>query len=361
MSRVPSIYSLELRSPTGTLIADLSGKARKRRFVQSRNAPEEIQWEVDVNELEQYARDLKLPEDGLIVPGSTEVRVKRKGQYILGGRINYAGTYLSSKTQSMTIRASGFLDMFADRYTGTTSMGTVQESFTATQWTTIASTLITQTQALTRGSFGVTIGLLASVGTGDKTFSYTNIRDALIALSQSSSKSFDFEFTYDKVFNTYANIGNTRPDIVFEHPGNIIEMEVENDATRVANQVIAFGRGFGDQSSTEIEVSDWGSQETYKLRQNIIVTNGTDNSDNGITDAATAYMSAYSIPYELPKITVSGSQNPAINTYGIGDYVKVKIGSYGSLKHLNGMYRVEKRVVTIDENDDEIVQIWLGV
>jgi hypothetical protein len=361
MSRVPSIYSLELRSPSGLLLADLSGRARKRRFSQSRNASEEIQWDLDINELEVYARDLKRSEDSLIIPGSTEVRVKRLGQYLVGGRISYAGFSIDPNKQIVSIRASGFLDMFADRLTGTTTAGTVQETFTAVEKTTIASTLITQSQALTNGNMGITIGTMATVGAGDKSYSQTNIRDALVAMTAVDSKSFDFEFTPDKVFNTYAAMGSSRPDVVFEHPGNILEIGVENDATRVANQIMALGRGFGEQSSTSVEANDSGSQLTYSLRQKIITTNGTDNSDNGITDAANAELSAYAFPYELPIITVSGSQNPAVSQYSIGDYVKVKISSYRTLTHINGMYRVEKRVVTIDENDDEVVQIWLGV
>lgn len=360
MSSLESKYSVELVDSSGNLLADLTGRAGQRRIIQSRNEAEEIQWTVDLAELEYYCRLLGQNIKTLVVPNSTEVRIKRRSKYICGGQIVYRNPHLTKNSQTLKVRATGFLNLFKDRYTGTTSLGSVTESFTSTQKTTIASTLITETQALTNGNFGVTVGTLATVGTGDKTYNKTNIKDALQNLTNLKTGAFDFEFTYNKVFNTYARLGSNRPDVVFEWPGNITDFEAPYDGTSTANQILALGQGFGDQAQTAVEENDNGSQLNNKLRQRIILTNGSDDSDGGITNAAKAELAAWSFPYELPTLIVDGNQAPLVTDYGIGDYVTVIINNYRSLENINGLYRVEKRIIDIDENDNENVTLIMS-
>lgn len=354
MSQFQSKYSIELVNSAGALLADLTGRARSRSVTISRNEADYITWQLDLDEFENYCRTSFIDPLALLINNSTEVRVKRLGSYISGGQLNYFRPNISTSGNTIEIRASGFLNLFKDRYTD------VNRIFTATQATTIGSTLITESQALSNGNFGVTIGTLATVGVHDRTYTRMNIKDALQNLTRVQTAPFDFEFTYNKVFNTYAQIGSNRPEIVFSYPNNIISVSIPNDGTSVANEVIALGQGFGTESGAVVKVDDVNSQLNYKLRQKIITSNGTDNSDNGLTDAANAELAAWSNPFEIPEITVNGNVAPFVTDYHIGDRVAVSFSGYSMLKHINGLYRIERIELTIDDDDNETIRLSLS-
>lgn len=360
MAQYSSKYSFELWTPGGQLIADLGGRAKDRMLTMSRNEAEVIGFKLDMNELEDYCRKIRIAPSALLIPGQTEVRVRRLGTYICGGQLLYMVPHVSAGSQTIECRATGFLNLFDQRYTGTTPSGTVNETFTATQATTIATTLITQSQALTNGSYGVTIGTQATVGVHDRTYSRTNIKSALQDLTRLQSGSFDMQFTYDKVFKTYSSIGSIRNDIIFEYPKNIIDVQATIDATAIKNEVIALGQGNGAYAQAFAMVDDTTSQSTYKLRQDVFIANGTDNSDNGITDAANARLSAYSLPFQVPALIVDGNQAPYITDYGIGDRVIVKVGTYGILSNINGQFRIEKISLDLSDTDNEEITLQVS-
>lgn len=362
MATLASRWSTEIVTPAGLVLLDLSGRAKNRRIIQSRNEAEEISWEIDLNEYELACREAKLDSASAILNNSTEIRIKRLNQYLCGGQVNYKYPHITPNSQTLSIRATGFLNLFKDRYTGTlpSGGGTVQESFTGVQKTTIASTLITQTQAKTNGNWGVTIGLLATVGTGDKSYSRTNIKQALQDMTQVQTNPFDFEFTYNKVFNTYASLGSERPSVIFEYPRNIREFGAPDDGTQTANDITALGSGFGTQTIVERFAINIGAQQTSGLREKIVQSNGTDDSDGGVQAEADRQLAAWGTPYELPTLVVDGNLEPFVTDYGIGDRVKVIVNGYASLTHINSMYRVEKRIIDIDENDNETVTLILS-
>jgi len=350
-----SKYTCELLSPEGVLLADLSGIARDRSVVKSRNESDEIAWQLDLNELERYAASMGVDPTAMLVVGYTEVRIKRGNSYISGGQLTYVKPRVTATDAVVEIRASGFLSLFNQRYTDAV------RTFTATEATDIAWTLIDESQNLTNGNYGITRGLVATVGTHDRTYRRTNLQDALKNLTKVQSAPFDMEFTPEKVFNTYASIGSERPEIIFEYPSNIVEFSVPNDATGLANQVIALGAGIGDEAVPVVVAEDLPSQLDYKLRQKVITTNGTDDSDGGVTDAASAELAAWSVPIEMPTITVDGNRPPFYTDYGIGDRVRIRISGYKLLDHINGMYRIEKSELRIDDNDNELVRLYVTV
>jgi hypothetical protein len=350
-----SKYTCELWSPDGLLLADLSGMAQDRRVIKSRNEADEIYWRLDLNDFETYCSHNNMDPATLLMPGYTEVRIRRGGEYISGGQLAYIRPRIRADERSIELRAWGFLALFGERYTGTL------REFTATQATDIAWTLIDESQNLANGDFGITRGNVATVGTHDRTYRRTNLKDALQNLTKVQTNAFDFEFTHDKVFHTYDGIGSDRPDIIFEYPNNIIELMVPNDATDLANQVVALGAGLGDETVPVVTVDNLDAQIVYKLRQRVITTNGTDDSDNGVTDAANAALSAWALPFELPSIVVDGNKAPYFTDYGIGDRVRIRVNGYGLLEHINGMYRIEKTELNVDENDKETVRIYVGI
>lgn len=346
-------YTFELVNPDGLLLADLSGRARGRKITKSRNEPDEINWSIDLNEFERYCRLMSQSPQDMLIVGQTEIRVKRGDEYLSGGQVNYIQASIDSQNQTLDVKATGFLNLFKDRYTG------VERIFTSVEATMIAATAINESQALTNGDFGITIGLLATVGPHDRTYRRTNLKDLLQNLTTVQTSPFDFEFTYDKTFNTYASIGSNRPDIIFEYPNNIKSLTVPLDGTGIANEVTALGGGFGEEAQTQSIAVDLGSQSNYQLRQKIITPNDVIEQDT-LDEYAESEIAAWSFPFELLQITVDGNIAPFITDYGIGDYARVRVKKYDWLSHIDRMYRIEKYNLSVDENDNEEVVLYLS-
>ncbi|ODR25326.1 hypothetical protein [Mycolicibacterium porcinum] len=356
-----SKYSIEFWDKHGNQLADYSGRAYNRRIMKSRNQPDEIRFSLDLNEFEDYCERSKVDPQTILIAGSTEVRVRRLGTYLSGGQLVYCEPVIDANNQRIDCIAYGFLWLFNKRRTGESPAGQVLEVHTADYGTAksrkdLAWYLISASQALTNGDFGITRGLTGGSDTlYDKQYSLTNIKDALQAMTELETDPIDIEFTYDKVFNTYDQIGSDRPDIVFEWPGNILTFNAPDDATDVANEVRGMGEGSNDGTQEFRFAEDIPSQTDYQLRQETLQTNGTDDSDGGITDAAEAYKEAKSRPLRVPRFTVDGSRPPFVTDYQIGDRVTVKVNNHQLLAYINGTYRIEKWTLDIDDNDTEVV------
>ncbi len=345
-------YAIEIVNPVGALIADLTGRAAARRITLSRNEAEDIQFVIDINEFERYCRLLSVTPQAVLAVYQNEVRVKRGENYICAGQIGPISTHVDVTRQEIQVRATGFLNLFKDRYTAT------ERIFTGTEATEIASTLIEETQALTNGDYGITIGTLEAVGAHDRTYRRTNIKEALQDLTRVQNYPFDFEFTYNKVFNAYQRLGSIRPEIVFEYPNNIIDFTVPNDPTGLANEVTAIGDGISGTAPEET-VSDTDSQLDYSLRQKFINVNNVSEADT-LTDHATAELEAWKNPSTLPVIRVDGNKAPFIGGYHLGDYVRVKLMGYAMINSIDSLYRIEKIDIQIDDNDNEEISLTLS-
>lgn len=357
MAAFESKYSIELVNKAGRLLADLSGRARNRRITESRNEAEYIEWVIDLNEFENYCRAAHIQPNQVLKAGYTEVRVKRLGTYMVGGQITYKEPHISQSGQEISIRASGFLDLFIKRFTGETDSGVVQEAYTGISRQDMAWALISGSQALTNGDYGITRGdTFGSSNVYDKLYSRTNIKDALQDLTILENDPIDIKFTYDKKFNCYAKIGSTRNDISFDFPGNIIDLAAPEDATSIANEIIGIGSGTGLGQVVDLQ-RDLPSGTDYYLRQDIFMANGEDNVDGALTEKTKAYLSTYKKPLVVPPIVLDGSKPPYVTDYSIGDRVKVKVAGYGVFENINGYYRIEKRTIDIDDDDNETVTL----
>lgn len=349
-----SKYAFELFSPNGTLLADLSGIATNRTFTRSRNEADDISCDIDFNKFHRYCADINTHPRALLIPGQTELRVRRYDKYLAGGQINYAEPDISAQSQVMSIRAAGFLNLFADRQIPFTE-------YIGQDVGVIARALITDSQAQTNGDFGVTLGVVpASIALANETYNRVSIKQALQDLANSETKGFDMDFTPNKVFNIYTQMGNNRPEARFEFPNNITSFKVPLDATSMANEVVVLGAGIGAESTSASATSDdLIAQVTYKLRQKIVTDNGDDNASGGVQEEADAELAAWSNPIEIPQITVDGNKLPFVGNYDIGDYIWVNLGGYKWFEDFNGLHRIEKYTVAIDDGDNESPILYL--
>lgn len=357
-----SKYHFELYSRDGTLLADLTGRAKNRRIVQSRNHPEEIQWQVNLDEFERYCELLGADPNEILKTNSTEVRIRRGTKYLCGGQITYVHPRANATSQDIEIRATGFLNLFQHRYTDE-----LHYFPPGTQATQIPADLIEWTQG--RGpnwDFGVTIGSLATVGTHEKTFKAVQVKEALQRCTELYG--FDFEFTHDKVFNTYAALGSQRPELIFEYPGNVLDIGKPTDGTDLANYVTVSGSGTGEESAARVVIDETDptvgvvaglSMADHRVQEKRIsysdVEDETDLRKHGV-----AHVQAWAVPFTIPDIVVDGNTAPFVTDYGIGDWVTARARKYRLFEEINGLYRLEKRTIAIDDQDKETVTLELS-
>ena len=353
IQNLDSKYTLEIYSNTGSLIGEFSGRAQGRQVRLIRNGVYEATWKIDVDTLEDLARQINTNAKSILGVGTNEVQIKRLGVSIFGGKIiSYDGSI--SEKREVTIKCVGWFELLKDRFT------MVEKVFSATDAGTIAKTLIDDTQALTDGSLGIitSSGQIQASVNRDRTYPiYKNVKDAITQLAEVQN-GFDFEFAPDKKFYVYyPAMGGTRTDFAFEYPGNIKTMRISTNAKELINEVIVRGNGQGEATITRV-VSDAASKTAYKLRQQIVEY--ADISESATLDAhGNEIISAKKSPIEIISLTVDGDQNPKIGNYWLGDRVRVRMKELTLYQHIDADYRVDEIVIKIDENDAEEVDLKL--
>lgn len=343
----------ELVGPDGTALADISRIAAGRKWRRRRNNSDEVKFTLSLDAWEAYCRKLGVHPRDLLRNSWTEVRVREGGVYVAAGRIEYLQTNLGAGT--IEVRALGILDALRKRRTA------ALRTFTATEGTDIAWTLIDESQSLTNGQLYITQGPnQATAGPHDRTYKRTVIKDALQALTAVQTNPFDFEITPLKEFNTYLQLGSPRPDVVFKWGVNITEASITEDTTDLVNHVDALGSGFGDDAVAEIILENQTSQGDYSLAQEVITANAVDNSDGGLTSEATAYLDAWSLPVILVDLVVDGGKPPYVTDYGLGDYVAVDLTGHPWLDGMKGMMRVQEQVCSISDDNQKIITLTVS-
>lgn len=341
------LYTIELWSNAGLRVADISALAKNRRYTLQRNAAETLSFSLDLNEFERFCvDDLNSDPEVVLWEGRTDIKVKRGGEYLFGTQLVNASTTAGVDSQTISVTATGYLNLFKDRY--------VTKTYTATESGAIARDLIDTTQTY-GGSVGVTLAS-SPYPTGvnrDRTFTRDNVKDKIVGLTNLVDGNFDFAFSYDKKFQIYESLGARRGDISLIYGGeasNIRMLYANKDATRLFNQLIGLGSGFGADQLVSY-ATDAGSALNYYGRQKI-------EQFNSVVEQATldqntaAALYKYSQPIRIPQVTITGNemQSGFIN---IGDRVPFAVVGHPFLASFTGLYRVEKIDVQIDDNGFE--------
>lgn len=359
------LYTLELWTSAGIRTGDISALAHNRSYTLERNEAELLTFDLDLYAFETYCTGIGIDPHTLLTPYASDVKVLRNGTYLFGTQVTAVvfniGTDYTMNTGSsggsgpqtfdptVTITCYGYLNLFKDRY--------LTLDYSQQDRTFIAGDLLTQTQAIANGSVGVTLNP-ANYITGvlsDRTYAQQNIKTELQNLAALTDARFDFGFDYNKVFTTYAQIGSKRTDIQFTYGGpqsNIIGLYLERSAASLYNEIIGLGSGLGPDQLISIQ-DDVASQRSYYLRQDIKQYNSVVLQAT-LDQNAQADLALEKDLLEIPQVTISGKELENLDSFlSVGDRIPINIVGHTFLANLNGIYRIEKMVVNIDDNDFE--------
>jgi hypothetical protein len=364
-----SIYVVELWSPQGEQIADLSPYLRSRHFKVTRNRPEAIEMSFDLGQMEALVASLGTSVPAFFGPGYNEIRVRRGDRYLVGAQVSYLLPSIDGSRRSLDVRAVGFLELLKDRYIYPTDGTALGLTYTATDIGQVMWNFINLTQSRPNGSFGITQGTIQTsrlVGETWKPFGL-NIRDLLIGITKWQN-SVDFAFSADKVFSVSYPLGQDKTELRFALPGNIKSLRLPVDASQLATLV--FARGSGNGSDQQL-MQTWPAslstttpeQQVYKLRE-VINDYASFNTAQPLTDRAQEEYRKYATPTVIPEIVLDGNQEPFLGAYWLGDRVPISIdANQGSaFAALDGqMWRINEIDVTIDENDSETISLKVGL
>ncbi len=345
-----SRYEIELWSQSGLRIADISALCSNRSYSIKRNEAETLTFDIDLFEFEYYCLTNLGGTDPhtLIAPYVTDVKIKRNGVYLFGSQVVNLSFNLSGMSSSVTITCSGYLNLFKDRY--------VTKTYTATEATSIATDLLTTTQAQTNGSVGVT-NAMSQYATGitrDRTYQRDNVKAKIQDLTTLIDGRFDFSFSWDKIFQTYSQIGARRTDInlIYGGPlGNVVDFGLDRSGVNLFNKVYGLGSGFGDDELSSTQ-TDNTSEINYYVREKIEQFNSVVVQSTLNENTLAALTLAKDI-LELPVVTITGNEVPANTFISVGDRIMLEVQAHTWLDNINGLYRVEQMDVSIDENDFE--------
>lgn len=345
-------------------MADITKYAHAVSYALERNEAEQLTFDLDLAAFEAFAAGAATNPKTLITPYQTDVLVKRAGQYLFGVQVvsvvfnltNDPATMTegqmsagaSSFNPTVTVTATGYLNLFKDRY--------ITATYTATESTMIASALITAAQALTNGNVGVTLasGPYTTGVLRDRTYTRDNVKTMIQNLTQLVDGRFDFGFSYDKKFQCYQQIGSLRTDLQFTYGGsdsNIAGLYYEWSATNLYNEIIGLGSGFGADQLVSIQ-DDTTSQALNYLRQDIKQYNSVVLQAT-LDQNASADLALETNALTIPQVTITGKELVNKTFLNVGDRIPVKVKSHPFLDSVNGLYRIERMVVNLDDNDFE--------
>jgi len=330
------------------LIADISHLAQQLKWRKQRNEAESCSFSLDLVAFEQYAESINQHPRTLLDSYITDVKLKRNGEYLLGCQVVQVTPTFNQAGASLDIRADGYLNLFVDRY--------VTISFDDIESTEIANALLVETQSETNGDFGVDEGPLQYTTGVERVRQYVreNVKEELQNLTELVTGGFDFEFTHDKKFNTYASLGSDREDVVLTYPGNVETMTAPRNGQTIFNHIDGIGSGFGDEAITST-ADDAVSQMTYKRRELPLSFNGV-SLQNTLDQKTDAELDKRRDILQLPQMTINGELFD-LSDLSVGDRPVLVVKGHPYIDNIDGLYRIEVIDVTVDENESEAITL----
>lgn len=235
---------------------------------------------------------------------------------------------------SVSVLSKGFFSLLGKRFTNSLRTYSSQDK------SDIAWDLIDYTQNLDYGDFGITRGADPTTNNSDRTYRYKSIKEAIEKLSNSEVKDgFDFEIDANKVFNVYyPEKGSYRNNIKLQEGFNIEAYTINKKfIDQIANQVIVFGEGSGEDQLTETRDAEDVYKNIFFLLQDTL-----SEIDVKTTTTLQQKGDAYLDINKYPQKTISINcyyKNPLWTDFSLGDRLKIEIPS----ENIDNFMRLKKR------------------
>lgn len=341
-------YEIEVWNKLGKNLGDIRHLCSSLKWTMQRNSHETVQFSMDLARYEDYlARNNTLVPTDFMDVLTTDIRIKREGKYLLGANVIKFSYSPTDASVTITVDCSGYLNFYKDQY--------VDISYDNVDQGDVMWGVIAQCNAKTGGDYGVQKGTFVSRKKKRNWHeSRKNVKDFL----QRKSKVIDgadFEFTYDKKFNTYDKMGTYRPDVKLIYPENVESFDFERSGDSLANAIIAIGSGNGEDAIFYDGAVDYSSIGDRYRHEKIVTFNSVEESDT-LKENADGVLQLLSEPRELPKFTIHDGILD-LNDIHIGDTIYIELQKFASLKHIKGYYRIERIECSVDAQDAETVTI----
>jgi hypothetical protein len=344
---IKSEWKFLIKNSTGQTVASLTN-ARKRWLVQRLNDESEAGFILDADDEKCDASILNL--------GINELHIEYKGTLLWAGQLTSARKTAKGNDIYWEVFAKDWTALLGKRFCGVESL----REFTTTDAGTIAWTLISETQALTYGSFGITLGTIEPSIVRSPTYDKKNILEAIKEMANAgqdgmASYGFDFEVTPQKVFNVYYPWkGTIRENVVFRYPGNCEDFEADVDSWGIVNQEWGLGQHWTGNTAV-VSRADATSQSAYKRREAI-----KNYRDVGVLsflqDMVYQDIQWLKDVVTIMKFTSRVDAKSGILSYNVGDGVAVVCDKFD----IDEWLWVFERKIDIGENDELKVTVTVG-
>lgn len=340
----PAPWLWELVTPAGVPIAEV--EARNRVLSLVLNDAGSASFDMELTEAEALAAYLDI--------GQVDLRVSRKGVALFRGPILGADVSLADVGGTVTFAAVGLWALFADRYTD------APYSILATEQTTVAWTLIANSQAKVGGDLGVVQGSLPFSHALDVVEWQTpsSVKSAVEGLAKAEN---GFDFSMDPSgagwrFDAYYPRRGSDRGVVLERGRNL------RSAVRVAfdagpGLIVTDAKAIG-QGGVYVESSDAGARALFRRREAVVTVDGSDASSAIVLgDRATGSLITSVRP--LPRLDLlPGAPDATMDSVSLGDIVHVALRE-GWLV-LDGDYRVQAIEARPDDGSPEALTLTVA-
>lgn len=341
-------YEIEIWDKDGKPIADIRPICHNFSWSKTLNGTETVGFTVDLKKFEDILKASGYDRDpfGFMEVGRHDIRIKRNGIYILGTNI-YRFTYTTSDPSiTMRVECMGYLNFYKTQYISAIYSNTPQHQ--------ILWDVISRCNEKTGGDYGIRQGThTGAVVNRDRTYERKEVA-SLITQMSNVINGCDFEFTHDKLFNTWDTKGVYRPDIRLTYPGNIQSFNFTRSITNVSNYVYGIGSGTGEEA-VQSQAEDTGSEDYLYRREKVAIW-------NSVSDQATLDEHTQSVLHntaniiELPNITLRDNEIDWSDVT-TGDTIFVSLAGFASITHITGYYRITTIECDVSENDSESVTV----
>lgn len=330
---------LQLRDGTniGTIpFFDFQGEFRM-------NQPNEIRFKTAMDDLVTYVSPVSLLKSGL-----TECVFSRNGEPIFTGPIWTIN--VGSGDRTLNIMAQDISSYLNTRYVAKDT------KFTKKRFSDAAWKLIQDTQALTYGSFGITLGRSATTPTASFSFtrkSQTKILKAIQKLSDGTT-GFDWTINANRQLMMYYPRLQSPSNVILEYGGNVNNYSVQDMGTYIANDVFVKGaKKF--VSSTFV---DTASMQKYGRRQ-YWPSNSSLKSKSKVDSFARSTLSLRKAPRLIPQLALKTELvNPFEDNLSYGNLVYTKIDD--GWVQFDGTMRCSGFQLSVGKHGDETFVLYIN-